>query len=48
MTNPRLDKPMKLFGGSGFYLEYAGELPIALEEALSAQVPNLIEILIDP
>lgn len=26
-TNPRLDKPMKLFGGRGFYVERAEELP---------------------
>ncbi len=48
ITNPRLDKLLELFGGRGFYVERAEELPIALEEALSAQVPTLIEIPIAP
>jgi acetolactate synthase-1/2/3 large subunit/sulfoacetaldehyde acetyltransferase len=48
ITNPRLDKLMELFGGRGFYVDRAQDLPLALDEALKAGVPALIEIPTDP
>ena len=48
ITNPRLDKLMELFGGKGFYVDRIQDLGPALEEAVNAQVPTLIEIPVDP
>ena len=47
-TNPRFDKYAELFGGRGFYVENPGDIGAALQEALAADVPSIIEIPIDP
>ena len=48
ITNPRMDKLMDLFGGKGFYVDRPDDLSKALEEALTMDVPSLIEIAVDP
>ena len=48
ITNPRLDKLMELFGGKGFYVDRVEDLGEALEEAVKAGVPSVIEIPVDP
>ncbi|HEY6240411.1 MAG TPA: thiamine pyrophosphate-binding protein [Burkholderiales bacterium] len=48
LTNPRFDKFAELFGARGFYVERPGDIGAALEEALKAEVPAIIEIPVDP
>ena len=47
-TNPRFDKFAELFGGAGFYVERPEEVGEALQQALQAGKPSIIEIPIDP
>ena len=47
-TNPRFDKFAELFGGAGFYVERPEEVGEALQQALKAGKPSVIEIPIDP
>ena len=47
-TNPRYDKYAELFGGTGFYIEKPEDIGDALQEALNADGPSIIEIPIDP
>ena len=47
-TNPRFDKFAELFGGAGFYVERPKEVGEALQQALQAGKPSIIEIPIDP
>ena len=47
-TNPRFDKYAELFGGTGFYVERAEDIGSALQEALNADGPSIIEIPTDP
>ncbi len=48
LTNPRFDKFAELFGGRGFYVERPGDIGDAVNEALRADVPSIIEIPVDP
>ena len=48
ITNPRFDKFAELFGGAGFYVERPEEVGEALQQALQAGKPSIIEIPIDP
>ncbi len=48
LTNPRFDKFAELFGARGFYVERPGDIGNAVEEALKAGVPSVIEIPVDP
>jgi acetolactate synthase-1/2/3 large subunit/sulfoacetaldehyde acetyltransferase len=47
-SNPRFDEYARLFGAQGLRVETAGELRPALEKALSATVPTVLEIPVDP
>ena len=47
-NNPRFDRYAELFGGTGFYVERAGEVGDALLAALQVDGPSIIEIPIDP
>jgi acetolactate synthase-1/2/3 large subunit/sulfoacetaldehyde acetyltransferase len=47
-TNPRFDEYARLFGALGLRVEKADELGPALEQALAAQVPTVLEIPVDP
>ena len=46
--NPRFDDYARLFGAQGLRVETATELRPALEKALSATVPTVLEIPVDP
>ena len=48
ITNPRFDKLAELFGARGFYVERAKEIGDALKEALTSNLPSLIEVPVDP
>ena len=48
LTNPRFDRLAELCGARGFYVERPQEIGEALEEALKAGRPSVIEIPIDP
>ena len=48
LTNPRFDKFAELFGARGFYVERPGDIGAAVEAALKAEVPSIIEIPVDP
>jgi thiamine pyrophosphate-dependent acetolactate synthase large subunit-like protein len=48
ITNPRFDKFAELFGGKGWYVERAGDIGNAVQEALKADVCTIIEIPVDP
>jgi len=48
LTNPRFDRFAELFGGRGFYVERPGDIGNAVNEALKANVPSVIEIPVDP
>lgn len=48
LTNPRFDKFAELFGARGFYVERPGDIGDAVNEALKADVPSIIEIPVDP
>jgi acetolactate synthase-1/2/3 large subunit/sulfoacetaldehyde acetyltransferase len=48
LTNPRFDKFAELFGARGFYVERPGDIGAAVEAALKADVPSIIEIPVDP
>ncbi len=47
-TNPRFDEYARLFGAQGLRAEKPEELRPALEKALAANVPTVLEIPIDP
>jgi acetolactate synthase-1/2/3 large subunit/sulfoacetaldehyde acetyltransferase len=47
-SNPRFDEYARLFGAQGLRVETAAELRPALEKALSATVPTVLEIPVDP
>ena len=47
-NNPRFDRYAELFGGTGFYVERAGEVGDALLAALQVDGPSIIEIPTDP
>jgi acetolactate synthase-1/2/3 large subunit/sulfoacetaldehyde acetyltransferase len=47
-TNPRFDEYARLFGALGLRAENAEELRPALEKALAANVPTVLEIPVDP
>jgi sulfoacetaldehyde acetyltransferase len=47
-TNPRFDEYARLFGAQGLRAEYAAELRPALEKALAATVPTVLEVPVDP
>ncbi len=47
-NNPRFDKYAEIFGGVGFYVERPEDVGNALQEALKAGRPSIIEIPIDP
>ena len=47
-TNPRFDEYARLFGAQGLRAEKPDELRPALEKALTANVPTVIEIPVDP
>jgi acetolactate synthase-1/2/3 large subunit/sulfoacetaldehyde acetyltransferase len=47
-TNPRFDEYARLFGAQGLRVETAAELRPALEKALAATVPTVLEIPVDP
>ena len=48
LTNPRFDKFAELFGARGYYVERPGDIGAAVEAALKAGVPSIIEIPVDP
>jgi acetolactate synthase-1/2/3 large subunit/sulfoacetaldehyde acetyltransferase len=48
LTNPRFDKFAELFGARGFYVERPGDIGAAVEAALKADAPSIIEIPVDP
>jgi thiamine pyrophosphate-dependent acetolactate synthase large subunit-like protein len=47
-SNPRFDEYARLFGAQGLRVEKAVELRPALEKALAATVPTVLEIPVDP
>jgi acetolactate synthase-1/2/3 large subunit/sulfoacetaldehyde acetyltransferase len=47
-TNPPYDKYAELFGGRGFFVDKPDDIGPALQEALAAGIPSIIEIPIDP
>jgi acetolactate synthase-1/2/3 large subunit/sulfoacetaldehyde acetyltransferase len=47
-TNPRFDEYARLFGAHGRRVEKAEELRPALENALAAAIPTVLEIPVDP
>lgn len=47
-SNPRFDEYARLFGAQGLRAEKPEELRPALEKALAAQVPTVLEIPVDP
>jgi acetolactate synthase-1/2/3 large subunit/sulfoacetaldehyde acetyltransferase len=47
-TNPRFDEYARLFGAQGLRVETVTELRPALEKALAATVPTVLEIVVDP
>jgi acetolactate synthase-1/2/3 large subunit/sulfoacetaldehyde acetyltransferase len=47
-SNPRFDEYARLFGAQGLRVEKAAELRPALEKALAASVPTVLEIPVDP
>jgi sulfoacetaldehyde acetyltransferase len=47
-TNPRFDEYARLFGAQGLRAENAAELRPALEKALAASVPTVLEVPVDP
>ncbi len=47
-TNPRFDEYARLFGAQGLRAEKPEELRPALEKALTANVPTVLEIPVDP
>jgi sulfoacetaldehyde acetyltransferase len=47
-TNPPFDEYARLFGAQGLRVEKAEELRPALEQALAATVPTVVEIPVDP
>jgi sulfoacetaldehyde acetyltransferase len=47
-SNPRFDEYARLFGAQGLRVEKAEELRPALEKALAAAVPTVLEIPVDP
>lgn len=47
-TNPPFDKYAELFGGRGFFVDKPDDIGPALQEALAAGIPSIIEIPIDP
>ena len=47
-NNPRFDKYAELFGGTGFYVERAEDIPDVFLEALQAPGPSNIEVPTDP
>jgi acetolactate synthase-1/2/3 large subunit/sulfoacetaldehyde acetyltransferase len=47
-TNPRFDEYARLFGAMGLRVETPEELRPALEKALAANVPAVVEVLVDP
>lgn len=48
LPGSRYEKVMEAFGGLGFYAERPPELRAALEQALGAERPSLINVIIDP
>ena len=48
LTNPRFDRLAELCGARGYYVERPGEIFDAVEDALKAGVPSVIEIPVDP
>lgn len=46
--NARYDKVMEAFGGKGWFVTEPRELRPALEEALAADVPTIVNVMIDP
>ncbi|HVR29287.1 MAG TPA: oxalyl-CoA decarboxylase [Thermoanaerobaculia bacterium] len=48
LPDARYEKVMEAFGGRGFYAASAAELGPALDQALSADVPALVNVRIDP
>jgi thiamine pyrophosphate-dependent acetolactate synthase large subunit-like protein len=47
-TNPRFDEYARLFGAQGLRIEKPEELRSALDKALTAAVPTVLEIPVDP
>jgi acetolactate synthase-1/2/3 large subunit/sulfoacetaldehyde acetyltransferase len=47
-SNPRFDEYARLFGAQGLRVENSAELRPALEKALAATVPTVLEIPVDP
>ncbi|MBI2887389.1 MAG: thiamine pyrophosphate-binding protein [Chloroflexi bacterium] len=48
ITNPRYDKLAELFGARGYYIKHPDQVGDVVREALSSQVPSVIEIPTDP
>ena len=48
LTNPRFDRLAELCGAKGFYVERPQDIGDALNEALKARAPAVIEIPVDP
>ena len=48
ITNPRFDQHAELFGARGFYVERPQDLGPALQEALTLDIPSVIEVPVDP
>jgi thiamine pyrophosphate-dependent acetolactate synthase large subunit-like protein len=48
LHNPDFAEYARLCGGLGIRVERASDLPTALEEALTAEGPSLVEIMSDP
>jgi 2-hydroxyacyl-CoA lyase 1 len=46
--NARYEKVIEAFGGKGYFVTTPAELRPALEEALAADVPTLVNVMIDP
>ncbi len=48
ITNPRYDQLADLFGARGYYVEHPDQVADAVKEALSLDVPSVVEIPVDP